>query len=106
MFGFLFLCYGLMIVVCAAVTILMVYFLLCAENYNWQWRSFLAAGMSGGYIFINCLLYLVTKVKLATLAGTILYIGYSALISFLFFILAGMSYVSYPDTLHTTNIVF
>lgn len=89
MFGFLFLCYGLMIVVCAAATILMTYFLLCAENYNWQWRSFLAAGMSGGYIFLNCLLYLLTKVKLEGLAGTVLYVGYSALISFLFFILAG-----------------
>lgn len=89
MFGFLFLCYGLMIVVCAAVTILMVYFLLCSEEYNWQWRSFLAAGMSGGYIFLNCLLYLVTKVQLGGLAGTVLYIGYSAIISFLFFILAG-----------------
>ncbi|KAK4070705.1 hypothetical protein Trihar35433_5172 [Trichoderma harzianum] len=89
MFGFLFLCYGLMIAVCGAVTILMTYFLLCAENYNWQWRSFLAAGMSGGYVFLNCLLYLVTKVKLGGLAGTVLYIGYSALISFLFFILSG-----------------
>ncbi|RDA85914.1 hypothetical protein CP532_2701 [Ophiocordyceps camponoti-leonardi (nom. inval.)] len=89
MFGFLFLCYGLMIVVCAAVTVLMTYFLLCAENYNWQWRSFLAAGMSGGYIFLNCLLYLLTKVKLGGLAGIVLYVGYSALISFLFFILAG-----------------
>ena len=91
MFGFLFLCYGLMIVVCAAVTILMVYFLLCAENYNWQWRSFMAAGMSGGYIFLNCLLYLVTKVQLGGLAGTVLYVGYSALVSFLFSILAGKS---------------
>lgn len=89
MFGFLFLCYGLMVVVCAAVTVLMTYFLLCAENYNWQWRSFLAAGMSGGYIFLNCLLYLITKVKLSGLAGIVLYMGYSALISFLFFILAG-----------------
>ncbi|KAL0930597.1 endosomal integral membrane protein [Colletotrichum truncatum] len=89
MFGFLFLSYGLMIVTTAAVTILMVYFLLCAENYNWQWRSFLAAGMSGGYIFANCLLYLITKLNLSNLAGTVLYIGYSALISFLFFILTG-----------------
>ena len=89
MFGFLFLCYGLMVAVCAAVTILLTYFLLCAENYNWQWRSFLAAGMSGGYIFMNCLLYLVTKVKLGGIAGIVLYMGYSALISFLFTILAG-----------------
>lgn len=89
MFGFLFLCYSLMVVVCATVTILLTYFLLCSENYHWQWRSFLAAGMSGGYVFLNCLLYLITKVKLGGLAGTVLYIGYSALISFLFFILAG-----------------
>jgi len=89
MFGFLFLCYGLMIAVAASVTILMTYFLLCAENYHWQWRSFIGAGMSGGYIFLNCLLYLITKVKLGGLAGIVLYIGYSALISMLFFILTG-----------------
>jgi transmembrane 9 superfamily protein 2/4 len=89
MFGFLFLCYGLMIIVCASVTILMTYFLLCAENYHWQWRSFLAAGMSGGYVFLNCLLYLITKVSLGGLAGTVLYVGYSAIISMLFSILAG-----------------
>ncbi|EOO01140.1 putative endosomal integral membrane protein [Phaeoacremonium minimum UCRPA7] len=89
MFGFLFLCYGLMIITCAAVTVLMVYFLLCAENYNWQWRSFLAAGMSAGYIFANAMIYWISKISLGGLAGSILYIGYSALISFLFFILTG-----------------
>jgi transmembrane 9 superfamily protein 2/4 len=89
MFGFLFLCYGLMVVVCASVTILMVYFLLCAENYNWQWRSFMAASMSGGYIFIYCMLSLISKVQLGGLPGAVLYIGYSALISFLFAILTG-----------------
>lgn len=96
MFGFLFLCYGLMIIVCASVTVLMTYFLLCAENYNWQWRSFLAAGTSGAYIFLNCLVYLITKVKLGGLAGTVLYIGYSALISMLFFILAGKPIFASP----------
>ena len=34
------------------------------------------------------------KVKLSGLAATVLYIGYSALISFLFFILAGKYHVS------------
>lgn len=90
MFGFLFLCYGLMIITCAAVTVLMVYFLLCAENYHWQWRSFMAAGMSAGYVFANALIYLVSKLSLGGLSGTVLYIGYSALLSFLFFILTGM----------------
>lgn len=99
MFGFLFLCYSLMVVVCASVTILLTYFLLCSENYHWQWRSFLAAGMSGSYVFLNCLLYLVTKVKLGGFAGIVLYVGYSALISFLFFILAGKSNHR-PDYMH------
>ncbi|KKA28432.1 hypothetical protein TD95_003040 [Thielaviopsis punctulata] len=89
MFGFLFLCYVLMIITCAAVTILMVYFVLCAENYNWQWRSFLAAGAMGGYIFVYCLLYLISKVHVSSIAGAVLYVGYSALVSFIFFVLAG-----------------
>ncbi|KAK4099205.1 hypothetical protein N658DRAFT_498567 [Parathielavia hyrcaniae] len=89
MFGFLFICYGLMIMTCAAVTVLLVYFLLCAENYNWQWRSFLAAGTTAGYIFLNALIYWVSKLSLGGFAGSVLYIGYSALVSFLFFILTG-----------------
>lgn len=90
MFGFLFLCYGLMIMTCATVTVLMVYFLLCSENYHWHWRAFMTAGASAFYVFLNALIYLVTKLHLGGLAGTVLYIGYSALISFLFFILTGM----------------
>jgi transmembrane 9 superfamily protein 2/4 len=94
MFGFLFLCYGLMIITCAAVTVLMVYFLLCSENYHWHWRAFTTAGASAFYVFANALIYWVTKLQLGGLAGSVLYIGYSALISFLFFILTGMPNLS------------
>jgi transmembrane 9 superfamily member 2/4 len=100
MFGFLFLCYGLMIITCAAVTILMLYFLLCSENYHWHWRAFMTAGASAFYVFLNALIYLVTKLQLGGVAGTVLYIGYSALISFLFFILTGMCSSSLPKTCH------
>jgi transmembrane 9 superfamily protein 2/4 len=89
MFGFLFVCYGIMIMTAAMTTILMTYFLLCSENYNWQWRSFLGAGMAGGYIFAYCVFNLVTKLHLGGLVGVVLYLGYSALISFLFFVLTG-----------------
>jgi transmembrane 9 superfamily protein 2/4 len=93
MFGFLFLCYGLMIITCAAVTILMIYFLLCSENYHWHWRAFMTAGASAGYVFANALIYWLTKLQLGSgsgsFSGSVLYIGYSALISFLFFILTG-----------------
>lgn len=89
MFGFLFLCYGLMIITCAAVTVLLVYMLLCSENYHWQWRAFLAAGMSAGYIFLNAIVLWITKLSMSSVAGTVLYLGYSLLISFLAFILTG-----------------
>jgi transmembrane 9 superfamily member 2/4 len=89
MFGFLFVCYGLMIITCAAVTILMVYFLLCSENYHWHWRAFMTAGSSAFYVFVNALIYWITKLQLGGFVGGVLYIGYSLLISFLFFILTG-----------------
>ena len=89
MFGFLFLCYGIMIITCAAVTILLVYFLLCAENYHWQWRAFLTAGASAFYVFINALLYWMSNLSFGSFTGVVLYLGYSALLSFLFFILTG-----------------
>lgn len=98
MFGFLFLCYGLMIITCAATTILLVYFLLCSENYHWHWRAFLTAGASAFYVFLNAIVYWATKLQLGGLAGGVLYLGYSALISFLFFILTGKSSQFLPYT--------
>lgn len=98
MFGFLFLCYGLMIITCAATTILLVYFLLCSENYHWHWRAFLTAGASAFYVFLNAIVYWATKLQLGGLAGGVLYLGYSALISFLFFILTGKSPQFLPYT--------
>ncbi|KAJ5884659.1 hypothetical protein N7495_009169 [Penicillium taxi] len=89
MFGFLFLCYGLMIITSAATTVLLVYFLLCAENYRWQWRAFMGAGMTGGYVFLNALIFWATRMNFGGLTGAVLYVGYSALIGFVVFILTG-----------------
>ena len=89
MFGFLFICYGLMIITSACTTILLVYFLLCAEDYRWQWRAFFGAGMTGGYVFLNALGFWVTRISFGGLTGAVLYVGYSALVGFLVFVLTG-----------------
>ncbi|KAI9704603.1 MAG: hypothetical protein M1820_005516 [Bogoriella megaspora] len=89
MFGFLFICYGLMIMTSAAVTVIMVYFLLCTENYHWQWRSFCTAGASAGYVFAYAMLYWMRTMSFSSWTSGVLYLGYSALISGLFFILTG-----------------
>lgn len=98
MFGFLFLCYGIMIITCAAVTILLVYFLLCSENYHWQWRAFCTAGASAGYVFANALLYWISNLSFGSFTSGVLYAGYSLLISFLFFILTGGAFRNYLYT--------
>lgn len=89
MFGFLFLCYGLMIVTSGAVTVLMTYFMLTSENYHWQWRSFFLSGSCSVYIFLHSLIYLVSKLSLGGFISNVLYLGYSLLISFVVFILTG-----------------
>lgn len=89
MFGFLFICYGLMIMTCAAVTVLMIYFLLCAENYHWQWRAFFTAGASAAYVFAYAMLYWIRTLSFSSWTSGVLYLGYSFLISSLFFILTG-----------------
>ena len=91
MFGFLFLCFGLMVTTSAAVTVLMIYFLLCAENYHWQWRSFCTAGASAFYVFASALLYWMKDLSFGSWTSGVLYLGYSALLSVLFFVLTGES---------------
>ncbi|MCJ1330258.1 hypothetical protein MMC10_006941 [Thelotrema lepadinum] len=89
MFGFLFICYGILTVTCAAVTIMFVYYLLCSENYRWQWRAFNSAGAGAGFVFMFSLLYWIWKLRFAGFTSIVLYLGYSGLISFLFYIMTG-----------------
>ena len=89
MFGFLFLCFGLMVVLCATTTVLVVYFLLCAEDYRWQWRAFCCAGATGFYVFLYALLHWVRSLSLSSWTGGVLYLGYSMLVGVVVFVLTG-----------------
>lgn len=89
MFGFLFLCFGVMIMTTVTVTVLLTYFLLCAENYHWQWRSFVGAGAASFYVFLYALVYLISKLSLGSFTSYALYLGYSFLMAFLLFVLTG-----------------
>mgnify|MGYP002045182395 CR=1 FL=1 len=55
----------ILIATCAEITIVLLYFQLCAEDYHWWWRSFLTAGCSGLYLFIYSLVYMFTKMNMA-----------------------------------------
>jgi transmembrane 9 superfamily member 2/4 len=60
-FGFLWLVLIILCVTCAEISIVLTYFLLCAESYNWWWRSFLTAGSSALYLFGYSIIYFFTK---------------------------------------------
>lgn len=57
MFGFLFFIFVILIATSALISVLFVYFKLCAEDYQWAWKGFNAAAASGLYVFIYSAFY-------------------------------------------------
>ncbi|RLN05494.1 transmembrane 9 superfamily member 9-like [Panicum miliaceum] len=88
-FGFLFLVFIILIITCAEITIVLCYFQLCSEDYNWWWRSYLTSGSSAVYLFLYAGFYFFTKLQITKLVSGILYFGYMLLASFAFFVLTG-----------------
>lgn len=88
-FGFLTLTFVVTALTTATVTVLYVYFALCAEDYRWQWRAFLTGGGSAFWLFVYGLFYWMTRLDLDGISNRILYLGYLFLLSLLDFILFG-----------------
>ncbi|XP_011907873.1 PREDICTED: transmembrane 9 superfamily member 4 isoform X3 [Cercocebus atys] len=61
LFGFLFLVFIILVVSCSQISIVMVYFQLCAEDYRWWWRNFLVSGGSAFYVLVYAIFYFVNK---------------------------------------------
>ncbi|ETO09211.1 Endosomal P24A protein precursor, partial [Reticulomyxa filosa] len=89
MFGFLLLVFVILILTSAEITIVMTYFQLCAEDWQWWWRSVLTAGSAALYLFLYSILYFYTKLDIAPFVSSLLYFGYMFLISLAFFIVSG-----------------
>lgn len=88
MFGFLFFCFILMILTSSLITILMIYYTLCSENYKWQWKSLFVGGGCAIYVFIHSF-FLTGGEKFGGFSSLVLYSGYSAVISLLVFLCCG-----------------
>ncbi|KAG5137094.1 hypothetical protein JHK82_021825 [Glycine max] len=88
-FGFLFIVFVILLITCAEITIVLCYFQLCSEDYNWWWRSYLTAGSSALYLFLYSIFYFFTKLEISKLVSGILYFGYMIIVSYAFFVLTG-----------------
>lgn len=128
-FGFLLMVFVILVITCSEVSLLMCYFHLCSEvrntheektydidkyltlfhsqpnqDYRWAWRAFTTAGASGFYVFLYSIVYYVRKLHIGTLSSTVLYFGWSLVISTLFVTLTGS--VGYLATLYFVRKIF
>ena len=88
-FGFLFIVLLILLITCAEITIVLCYFQLCSEDYNWWWRSYFTSGSSALYLFLYAAFYFFTKLQITKVVSGILYFGYMSIISLSFFVLTG-----------------
>eukprot|EP00927_Polykrikos_kofoidii_P071988 TRINITY_DN68163_c0_g1_i1.p1 TRINITY_DN68163_c0_g1~~TRINITY_DN68163_c0_g1_i1.p1 ORF type:complete len:622 (-),score=99.49 TRINITY_DN68163_c0_g1_i1:280-2145(-) len=89
LFGFLTIVLCILVVVCAELSIAVTYFQLVSEDYHWWWRSFLASGTSGMYVFLYSALYFATRLQIEKFVSTLLFFGYMFLMSVTFFLITG-----------------
>jgi len=88
-FGFLALVVSILAVTCAEISIVLCYFQLCNEDYNWWWRSFLNAGSAGLYLFGYAFVYFSTQLEMVGFVPCLVYFGYMLIASLLFVLVTG-----------------
>nr|XP_023659902.1 transmembrane 9 superfamily member 4-like isoform X1 [Paramormyrops kingsleyae] len=89
LFGFLFLVFIILVMSCSQISIVMVYFQLCAEDYHWWWRTFIVSGGSAFYMLLYAIFYFFNKLDIVEVIPSLLYFGYSALMVLSFWLLTG-----------------
>jgi len=89
LFGFLFLVFIILVISCSQISIVMVYFQLCGEDYRWWWRSFVVSGGSAVYVAAYSIFYFVTKLEIDEFVPTLLYFSYTAIMVITFWLLTG-----------------
>lgn len=89
LFGFLFLVFVILASCVSQISIVMIYFQLCAEDYHWWWRSFFMSGSCSIYVFFYAIFYFVTKLEIEDFVPGLLYFGYTCIMVLSFWLLTG-----------------
>jgi transmembrane 9 superfamily protein 3 len=88
-YGFLLGVYGILAIVVSMTSIIVVYFLLNAENWTWQWTAFASGASTAGYVFLYGIYYYLFTTQMNGLLQTLFYFGYMTLISIHLGVLCG-----------------
>jgi transmembrane 9 superfamily protein 2/4 len=89
LFGFLLLCFLVLVITSAEVSILLTYLLLCKEDPRWWWWSFGVSANSGLYFFLYSCVYFFTELGVTRFSGIVLYFGYMLLGSVTYALITG-----------------
>jgi transmembrane 9 superfamily protein 2/4 len=89
MFSVLALVCIILLITAAEVSVVVTYFTLCAENWNWWWRAFLAPGASGAYVALYSVYYGYAALSLDGALAPVMYVGYMFTAAWAFFLFTG-----------------
>jgi transmembrane 9 superfamily protein 2/4 len=102
-FGFLLLVFFILVLTCAEITMVLIYFQLCSEDYHWWWRSFLTSGSTAFYVFLYSAFYF-SKLEANLTITYFIYFGYMTIICFGMFLITGL--VGYSAALWFTKKIY
>ncbi|KAI9282372.1 hypothetical protein BC943DRAFT_344053 [Umbelopsis sp. AD052] len=88
-YGFMFLVFGILLIVTACVTIVSTYFMLNSEDHRWHWMSFLTCASTSAYIYIYATYYFFSRTRMTGLFQISFYFGYTGLVCLGMFCLLG-----------------
>lgn len=80
-YGFLLGVFTILTIVVSMTTIIVVYFLLNAENYLWQWTAFFSGASTAAYVFLYGVYYFLFKTAMTGFLQTMFYFGYTTIIA-------------------------
>ncbi|KAF9094584.1 Transmembrane 9 super member 4 [Mortierella sp. AD031] len=89
MFGFLSLVFAILLVTCVEISIIVVYFQLCGEDYNWWWRSFFASSFSSFYIFLYSMVFFTKQLSIDYFVPGLIYFSNTVMICIVYGLLTG-----------------
>ena len=88
-FGFTAIVFVITMVTCAEITMVLIYFQLCGEDYRWWWRSFFTSGSCAFYFWLYSLYYFFTKLHIVGFVSGLAYFGYTTILTTIVFLSTG-----------------
>ena len=90
MFGSMMMAFIVLVLTCAETSVVICYCHLRRGDYrSWWWKSFLTTGTNALAFFIFAVHFVFYKTAITGLLSYLLYFGYTFIIAFLFFVMAG-----------------